>query len=107
MTTLGDLNHITAGGDHVTCSSDDGGNMTFREKYYSRRLVVSFYIAAVVFLVLGVAVVGDYPALSNIFVCLFVPCIVVVLDAHYDLKARWKAAGSPRTYVFQWSKYPS
>jgi nitrate reductase NapE component len=80
--------------------------MTFREKYYSRRLALSLFIAAVVFLVLGVAFVGDYPGLSNIFVCLFVPCMVVVMDAHYDLKRRWKAAGSPRAYVFPWSKYP-
>jgi hypothetical protein len=80
--------------------------MTFRIKYYSRRLVLSLYIAAVVFLVLGVAAAGN-PALSYIFLCLLVPCMVVVLDAHYDLKARWKAAGSPRTYVFPWTKYPS
>jgi nitrate reductase NapE component len=102
-----DINHVAPAESHVTCSQMKEGNMTFREKYYSRRLVLSLFIAAVVFLVLGVAFVGDYPVLSNIFVCLFVPCMVVVLDAHYDLKTRWKAAGSPRTYVFPWSKYPS
>jgi hypothetical protein len=80
--------------------------MTFREKYYSRRLAVSLFIAAVAFLVLGIVVSGDYPALTKICLCLFAPCMAVVYDAHYDLKARWKAAGSPRTYVFPWSKYP-